>query len=467
MDASFLEKLSRDDTIAAPATIVGHCALALIRISGPNTLSLISSHFSTISSHTLQDPQPRHVYLGWWNDDAERVDQVCMVYYQAPHSYTGQDMAELTCHGGRATVARLLRSLVQSGVRLADGGEFTLRAFLHGKIDLNEAEAIDEMVGARNERARRLAMHQLSGHLSQIMETMKTQLADVAVNVESALEFPDQDLGEQDQQLLVEMFTSLRKKVGKLLANARQETLYQRAHSIVLLGRPNVGKSTLLNAILGRERALVSSIAGTTRDLLEEELLIGGRVFKLTDGAGIHDTDDTVEKLGIARILESAGNAWAVLLVVEAGQADAISREVEYLLSQLGKRPEIALVAVNKIDLYDGKQVEIAQLDGCYPVSALNGVGIEALLAGTVETLGGDAPTESEDDFLLSQRQTQGLESLSDALSLSLEMLEEGATMDLLAQSIRDSHSILGELLGETVQPDLLGDIFSRFCIGK
>jgi tRNA modification GTPase len=364
-------------------------------------------------------------------------------------------------------VARLLRSLVQSGVRLADGGEFTLRAFLHGKIDLNEAEAIDEMVGARNERARRLAMHQLSGHLSQIMETMKTQLADVAVNVESALEFPDQDLGEQDQQLLVEMFTSLRKKVGKLLANARQETLYQRAHSIVLLGRPNVGKSTLLNAILGRERALVSSIAGTTRDLLEEELLIGGRVFKLTDGAGIHDTDDTVEKLGIARILESAGNAWAVLLVVEAGQADAISREVEYLLSQLGKRPEIALVAVNKIDLYDGKQVEIAQLDGCYPVSALNGVGIEALLAGTVETLGGDAPTESEDDFLLSQRQTQGLESLSDALSLSLEMLEEGATMDLLAQSIRDSHSILGELLGETVQPDLLGDIFSRFCIGK
>ncbi|MBE7559209.1 tRNA uridine-5-carboxymethylaminomethyl(34) synthesis GTPase MnmE [bacterium] len=477
MAGDFLGGLSRGDTIVAPATIVGHSALAVLRVSGRECGRIVSEGFRRMDGGAQEGFEPRRVYLGWWKREGEALDQVTVVYYAGPASYTGEDMLEITCHGGRATVAAILGSLVAAGARLAEAGEFTLRAFIAGKVDLPEAEAIEALVGARNERARRLAVRQLSGDLSRVLEGLKSELTDAAVEIESALEFPEEQLGTGERGRLEALLAGLEERGRRLLLAGEREALYQRGHSVVLLGRPNVGKSTLLNAILGRERALVSAIAGTTRDLLEEELLMGGRVCKLIDGAGLCETADAVERLGIERIKAAAAEAWAWILVAEAGPEERVKGEVEALLAELPAAGCVKMVVLTKADLYPavllqragpgGWQAQHAAQLRAVPVCALTGEGIAELLEALGASLGEAPPPEGEDAFLLSERQRAGLETLVASLAENRRRLEEGETLDVLAEGLRESHAALGELLGEKVRADIVGEIFRRFCIGK
>lgn len=461
-------ELSRtEDTIAAIATPPGPGAIGVIKISGPEA--------ETIAHRLFRPKKPRkyfeshRLYYGHILDpeNGEVIDEVLVALMRKPHSYTREDVLEIYAHSGYLVLTRILELVLKSGARLAEPGEFTRRAFLNGRIDLAQAEAVQELITARSESALKLALNQLSGKFSERINEVKERLLSLLAIVEAAVDFPEEDI---EIIAPAEMARTLREEIlrpiEKLVASFREGRIYREGLAVVLAGRPNVGKSSLLNALLREERAIVTPIPGTTRDVLEETAQIGGLPVRLIDTAGLRETEDVVEALGVAKAKEKLETADLVIFLVDGKELP--TEEDRRLYEQVIERPH--LVAVNKIDI--APEEHLSKWERFFPekpvfISAKEGTGLSELSRKVFEIVIGKGPSEPP-EIAPNLRQKAALERAAEAVKRALGLLEQAAPLpELLAIELREALSALSEITGEVTTEDLLDRIFSTFCIGK
>ncbi len=444
-----------DDTIAAISTPPGEGGIAIVRISGPRALEVADAVF--ISKRGRPSTFPTHtIHFGSIGENGNSVDQVMLSVMRAPHTYTGEDVVEINCHGGPLVARAILSLCLQHGARLAAPGEFTKRAFLNGRLDLTQAEAVMDLIHAKTQRAQTAAVHALEGHLSRKLEHARQRLMSVLAHIEAHIDFPDEaiETGTRDQWL-----GQMREVLADLeaaLATAAEGKILRQGIAVAIVGRPNVGKSSLLNALLGEERAIVTPVAGTTRDTIEETANIHGIPVRLTDTAGIRKPRGTVEQLGISRSHKAIETADVVLHVLD------ISRPASPSDHQTFHSPTIRVL--NKCDLPAKLRNPPAD---AVRVSALRGDGI-AELRDRIAAVAGFAPhSKSEMDFFVNERQADVLRRCTESLTLATSRLAGGEDVELVSQELRAALSAIGEITGKTATEDLLDAIFSQFCIGK
>ena len=465
--------LDLSDTITALATASGPAALALIRVSGRRALFISDQVFRGGSA--LEHAAGHTLAVGCAVDAAGgALDQVVVAVYRAPRSYTGEDATEFICHGGESVSSAILSALVAAGARLAEPGEFTRRAFLNGKLDLAQAESVLDVIQAQTGRARESALARLQGDLSRSIQAMGLRAREILLDCEAFLDFQDQLPEDFQWQARAEQAAALAGEVDALVATAAAGRRLCEGARVVLAGRPNVGKSSLLNALLGEARALVSEQPGTTRDVLRESLDVGGVPVTLVDMAGLRGgSDDTLERAGIERARRELGAADAVILVLDA--SEPLRAEDRELLEVTAARR--GLVALNKSDLpaaEPGSRVEAACASGSVSseeprrllrVSARTGAGIPELSAELCRVLMGDA--EREPALVGSVRQHAALKTAAAALAAAAERLSTREHLDTAAFELRESLAAFDEALGLGASEDVLNDIFRRFCVGK
>jgi tRNA modification GTPase len=447
------------DTIAALATPVGTSALAVVRASGPLAPSLARAIFCAA-------PPPRQTCHADYRDRAGAlIDDVLYVPFQAPRSYTGEDVLEISCHGNPFIVRKILDDLYERGCRPAEPGEFTKRAFLNGCMDLSQAEAVADLIRARSERALAAANQQLRGALGRRMDNMNRQLLDLLAHVEAYIDFPDEDLPPDDRSALLAGIRLLLADTTQLLATDRYGEILRDGVKTVILGAPNSGKSSLLNRLLGRERALVSPEPGTTRDYLQERITLGPHCIRLTDTAGLNPSPTPLEKLGMAKALEHSADADLILLVLDATQpAPALPEELSIQLI-----PQRTLVVVNKIDLVpDGSHPRPPRDLPTVKISALTGAGCDELAATIIRHAESFRVEQGEDLITINARHANALRQAIESLETALAELTSGAQADeLLASDLRNVLASYGEISGKIDNELVLDHIFETFCIGK
>jgi tRNA modification GTPase len=443
----------RPDTIAAIATASGRGGIGVIRVSGPDLLPF---------SRQLceKEPPPRLATLAGFRDAAgQLIDSGLLLYFPSPHSFTGEDVLELHGHGGTVVMQMLLSRCLDLGARLAEPGEFTRRAYLSGKLDLAQSEAVIDLIDAATTTAARSAVRSLQGEFSREINTLLEQLTELRALVEASLDFPDEDIDFLQAADAFGRLERLQQRLASVFDRAQQGKLLQGGLNVVIVGQPNVGKSSLLNRLAGDELAIVTPVAGTTRDVVRSTLQIEGIPLHIIDTAGLRETDDEIEKIGIARAWREIERADLVLLLVDArsgvGQAEQ---------AILGKLPEnLARVTVyNKIDLA-GRSAERHD-EGCgvaISLSAKQGEGVE-LLRSELLRIAGWHP--SEDVFIARERHLRALAETAEHIAAARAQLRQ---LELLAEELREAQAALGTITGQVSADDLLGEIFGRFCIGK
>ncbi|MFZ4695498.1 MAG: tRNA uridine-5-carboxymethylaminomethyl(34) synthesis GTPase MnmE [Verrucomicrobiia bacterium] len=450
-----------EETIAAIATPPGPGGIAVLRVSGKTALQVADVVFkgrgkpSAQRSHTLCH--------GFVMDGEQVVDEVLLAVMRAPHSYTAEDVVEISCHGGFISARRVLDLLVRTGARIAQPGEFTRRAFLNGRIDLTQAEAVVDIIAAQAQGAQMAGVAQLQGHLFQKMQQVYNHLADAMAHVEAHLDFPDEDLAPSERKEIAERVRNATAFMEALLATAREGRVLREGVRTVIVGKPNVGKSSLLNALLGEERAIVSPTPGTTRDTIEEIANLGGVPLRIVDTAGIREHESQVEEEGIRRTHSQLEQAELVLLVLDTScRLDAADRELIVLCK---KRPLI--VVLNKTDL--GAFADAASVRDLTTVSVSlkNGSGVEDLKKTISEhVLQGRVNTGFHEVFINARHQEALLRSCA-ALGHATTAFQQRRSLECVAADLREAMQALGEVTGRTVTEDVLDRIFSKFCIGK
>ena len=446
--------LNDHDTIVAPATPTGG-AIAIVRISGSEAIAVAERLFRGRSP--LSEAAGRTVHYGSIHDGERLVDEVLVTLFRAPHSYTGEDSVEISCHGSAYIVSEILRLALGAGARMASPGEFTLRAFLAGKLDLAQAEAVADLIASSSRAAHAMATNQMRGGYSEELEGLRDKLVHLTSLLELELDFSEEDVEFADRQALRRTMEQIGREIDRLRSSFSLGNAIKEGVAVAIVGAPNVGKSTLLNRLLNEERAMVSEIAGTTRDVIEERANIGGVLFRFLDTAGIRTTGDRLERMGIERTMESIRRAQVVIRLVDARRMDEAMPEFEV-------RPEQrVLTVVNKMDAApEGFRVP----EGALGISARQGDGIEALceaLRSTVDTEGlyhGDAVVSNS-------RHYESLTAARESLGHALAGMDEGLPADLLSEEIRPVIRHLGEITGQITTDEILGNIFSKFCIGK
>jgi len=460
-----------DDTIAALSTPPGESGVAVVRLSGPRTVAALSGVFRRRSGRS-GPPRWTHrrLYHGWVADaGGGTVDEVMAAVMRAPESYTGEDMAEVTCHGNMVIVSRLLETLFAAGARPAEPGEFTRRAFLNGKLDLVQAEAVADLIHARSELQRAVAQRQLEGVLSRRLEKLAGAVLALLGEIEANIDFVGEDIDTVDTDAAVRMLEGQRGELADLLESAPFARALREGYQVVLAGAVNAGKSSLFNRLLGEERAIVTEIPGTTRDVLREAIAIDGLPFVLHDTAGLREgTGDPVERIGIDRAVGAAAGADVVVLVIDgAAPLDPVVAEAVGRLD-----PARAVAVVTKSDL--PAQVEIAHIERVHPglavmaVSAEAGDGIPALKAALVERVGGEALVRAARERVVLNARVASLLRRADSATVALAAsLGRGTSHELLAVEARELLACYEDALGRRYGDDVLDVIFSRFCIGK
>ena len=438
------------DTIAAISTPHGIGGIAVIRLSGPDAFAIVSCH--------LKEPGAAHPQLFRIGDQV--IDQVIATSYHAPHSYTGDDTVEISCHGSLYIQQTLLQALLDSGARLAEPGEFTRRAFLNGKLDLSQAEAVADLIDSTNAAAHSLAVSQLRGGYAKELETLRQQLIDLTALLELELDFSDEDVEFADRKRLLDLTRQTTDRVQALRQSFRLGNALKRGVPVAIIGRPNAGKSSLLNALLHDSRALVSEIPGTTRDTIEETFVIEGTPFRIIDTAGLRQSQDPVEQMGIQRTLDTVAQADIILYVHDATQP--VSRATDDLqqLPLIGKH---LILIYNKIDLPGAASPE---QEGSIALSAKTGTGLDLLTQSLASITRGDMD-KAPDILLTNARHYEALGLVDQALQHVTEGLTEGLPADLVVIDLRDALHHLGTITGQVTTDEVLGTIFSRFCIGK
>ena len=454
------------DTIAAIATPAAPSAIGILRLSGPEAISALSAVFRPLAGGPLEAREDRRLVLGeLLGPGGEVIDRALATVSHAPHSYTGEDTAEVQCHGSPAVLSLGLEALFARGVRQAGPGEFTRRAFLNGRLDLTQAEAVADLIDAETPAAVRQAAGQLSGALSRRVRAIYDGLTDLLAHFHAVLDYPDEDIDPFRADTIRAALTEAREALEELLATYRRGKYIAGGVPCVLAGRPNAGKSSLLNALVGYDRAIVTDIPGTTRDTVEARCVLGGVTLRLIDTAGIRDTDDAVERLGMAR--SRAALEEAALILVLADGSTPMTEEDAALLAGSAARAPVILVRT-KADLPSLPLPALA-LDPMPPVvsvSAKTGQGLdrlEELVAGLFPTGGAGGAGE----LLTNARQAQAARWALDSVARARDSLEAGVTPDALLTDVEEALSALGELTGANIREDITARIFARFCVGK
>ena len=457
-----------EDTISQIATPHGAGGIGIIRVSGGDALGVARRVFRPAAGGTLGDIAPYTARYGHIvAADGTVIDECILLYMRAPHSYTGEDTAELQCHGGAVVLREVLLRTWEAGARPAEAGEFTKRAFLHGRLDLARAEGVMELIAAKSTRAARAARERLAGAFSHAVTDIRTQILGAVAHIEAGIDFPEDDIPAASAERLAAEIDAASAAVRRLLAGADTGRILREGVKTVIVGRPNVGKSSLLNALLGMERAIVTDVPGTTRDIIEEEISVAGIPLRLLDTAGLRAAEDAVEQIGVARTEQHLTDAELILAVFDA--SEPLTAEDHALLTRLSAVSADTIILCSKEDrppvlsAADFSAVAAPVLR----ISAQEGTGLDALreeIAAHIVRREGDL---SDGALPNKEREIEALRRAEAHLTAAAETLAAGLGTDFVSIDLRAAYDALGEILGETVDTDLIDRIFSEFCIGK
>ena len=449
------------DTIVAPATSREPGAVAILRISGPAAANVLASCFTPRGRHAPTARPRRLIHGVAVSASGEEIDDCLAVWMPAPNSFTGEDVAEIQCHGGPAITDAVMRAAIAAGARPAQPGEFTRRAFLNGKMDLAQAEAVADLVVARTDLARRLALRQLRGGLSQRIDTIREAVIDVGAEIEAALDFPEEDIISESSERLAARLRQAHQDLQAMLDGFSKARLVREGARVVLAGKPNAGKSSLFNALVGQERAIVTPHPGTTRDTIESTVDLDGLPVTYIDTAGVRDARDEIEQLGILRTNEAMESADLVLHVVDSTQE--LLNDLAAIALPSGLAPERILTVWNKVDLKAAAASTVP--DDGFAISAKTGSGLSALEAAIRDSLLGTA--QAEDLALAGERHATCVRDATEALIRAEVALRENLGGEFVMVDLRGAILSLGELLGIQTGEEVLDRVFSRFCLGK
>ena len=442
-----------DDIIVAIATSRLEAAISIIRLSGKGCIAFVQQFFTG----KIMDKASHTITYGFIKDQDEKVDEVLVNIYRGHRTFTGEEMVEINCHGGIFITQKVLNLCLKMGARMSEHGEFSKRAFLNGRIDLSQAEAISDLISAKNDYASQLALRGIQGNISHFIEDLKENLIQIITQIEVNIDYPEyEDVEELTAESLLPKSIQLQEKMNHIIDSSKNVHLLKDGISTVIIGKPNVGKSSLLNALLDEDKAIVTDIAGTTRDIVEGTIRLDHIVLNMIDTAGIRDTDDVVENIGVHKSKELVHKADLVLLVLEGSQP--LTQE-DYELLELSKDTQ-RIIVINKKD-----QGEIKDIDGI-AISAKNH-DIEPLIQKIKAMFELGQITSSQDDILANARQIQLLEKANQSLKNAIQAMQEYVPTDLIVTDLYESWESLKEILGERAKEDLLDELFKRFCIGK
>ncbi|WP_159691252.1 tRNA uridine-5-carboxymethylaminomethyl(34) synthesis GTPase MnmE [Flavobacterium sp. 9R] len=459
-----------NDSIVALATPSGAGAIAIIRISGQDAIQIGNSVFRSIKNKDLTTQKTHTLHLGHIMDGEKTLDQVLVSIFKGPNSYTGENTIEISCHGSTYIQQQIIQLLLRKGCRMADAGEFTLRAFLNGKLDLSQAEAVADLISSDNEASHQIAMQQMRGGFSNEIAKLREELLNFASLIELELDFAEEDVEFADRTQFHELVNRIEFVLKRLIDSFAVGNVIKNGIPVAIVGEPNVGKSTLLNALLNEERAIVSEIAGTTRDTIEDELVIGGIGFRFIDTAGIRETKDYVESIGIQKTFEKIEQAQVVIyispLTPKGGTLDNVKLELEKIKNQYPLKPLV--VIMNKKDLLSETEIQNIQnqIPNILLISAKNKEGIEDLKNQLLSFVNTGALRNNETIVTNTRHYDSLLKALEEIQKVKFG-LETNLSSDLMALDIREALYQFGLITGQVTNDELLGNIFANFCIGK
>ncbi len=456
------EAFLNEDTIAAVATGLGGAGIGIIRVSGPEAVSIVTRLFVSHAGKTVEDAESHKLLYGniLEPENGKIIDEVLVSKMKGPFSYTAEDVVEINCHGGIVSLKKILDAVIRSGARLAEPGEFTKRAFLNGRLDLAQAEAVMDIISAKTEKSLEYSVGQLEGKLSQRLDAIDALLIDVMANVEANIDYPEYDIEEVTTAYLNDHIHQAMDMVDALLKASETGKIYREGITTAILGEPNVGKSSLLNTLLMENKAIVTEIPGTTRDIIEEYINIGGIPFKIIDTAGIRETDNLVEQIGVEKSRQLIKNTNLVLFMTDLSRP--FSDEEKTLIEELD--PSKTLFIANKTDSrIEGRDIP----EGWLPLSLKEDEGIEVLKDKMLEMVMGGSVDQEADYIVNNVRHVHLLEEAMTCLKNALVTIDMGMPLELVSIDIKDGLEKIREITGRSVGSDIVNQIFKNFCIGK
>jgi tRNA modification GTPase len=462
----------QNDTIIALATPSGVGAIAIIRLSGEKSIKIVNSFFNSIKkSKSLLDQKSHTLHLGHIVNNGGIIDQVLVSIFKNPHSYTGENVVEISCHGSSFIQQEIIQLFLQNGCRMADNGEFTMRAFLNGKMDLSQAEAVADVIASNSAASHQMAIQQMRGGITNELKELRGQLLDFAALIELELDFSGEDVEFADRTKFKELVAKISAVLKRLIDSFAFGNAMKNGIPVAIIGEPNVGKSTLLNTLLNEEKAIVSDIAGTTRDAIEDELIIDGVVFRFIDTAGIRETEDVVESIGIKKAYEKAENAQLIIFLIDSNKytysKESFLEEIETIKKRFPNKR--LLVIANKIDTLSCHDSSIIQseIENLILLSAKQNIGVDELKQELISLVNTGALSNNE-TIVTNSRHFEALTLALESINSVKDGIELDISSDLFAIDIRECLRHLGNITGEyDVDKDILGHIFGNFCIGK
>ena len=458
------------DTVAAVSTAYGESGIGIVRMTGPDSLAIAKKIFVPVfGDPSVLSEKPRYMHYGHILDphSGTELDEVLCVYMKAPNSYTGEDLVEIQCHGSAVSIRNILDLCLRFGAEAAGRGEFTKRAFINGRIDLSQAEAVIDLIKARADRSYKSAYSQLSGRLSGRIKELRSELLELLVSLTVNMDYPDEDIEEITYKRILDSVSSINDKITDLLSRSREGRILRDGLAVAIIGRPNVGKSSLMNLFLGHDRSIVTDVPGTTRDTIEESAVVRGFPLRFVDTAGIRDTEDGVEAIGVERSRAALASADLLLLVLDS--SEEISEEDKEIISLSMDHP--CIVVLNKSDLvqktFPADVSAFFPETPCVEISAADGRGFSQLQDAIEKIIAGGSVRREEDLLVSNIRHIDILRRASAELSEAASMAKRREAIDFIEVNCHSAFDLLGEIIGETAGDEVIEEIFSRFCLGK
>ena len=455
------------DTIAAIATAMSPSGIGIIRISGDDSLNIIDKIFNSKSGNIkISDCKSHTIHYGYIYDGEEEIDEVIVLFMKAPNTYTREDTIEIDCHGGVFVMKRILETVIKYGARPAEPGEFTKRAFLNGRIDLSQAESVIDVINSKNDFALKSSLSQLNGAVLNNIKKIREAVIHEIAFIESALDDPEHVSLDGYQEKLADIVSQKIDEIQKLLDSSDNGQILKEGINTVILGKPNAGKSSLLNALVGKNRAIVTDIAGTTRDVLEEQINLNGIILNLIDTAGIRDTSDIIEQIGVEKAKEYADNADLIIYVIDS--STELDKNDFAIMEFLKDKKAIVLLNKNDLEVLTSKEIVEKYVDkSIISVSAKENVGIDELVDKVKELFFKGEVSFNDEVYITNIRQKNLLQNSLDSLELVINSINDGMPEDFYSIDLMNAYQSLGLIIGESVEDDLVEEIFSKFCMGK